>query len=59
MAATDALVIKHQAISIHSADEIFFVLDKFNTEILQLWSTLSESKIIYILPPQPMSECHF
>ena len=27
--ATDALVLKHQAISIHSADEIFIVLDPF------------------------------
>ena len=27
--ATDALVLKHQAISNHSADEIFTALDKF------------------------------
>ena len=33
--ATDALVLKHQAISIHSVDQIFITLDQFNTEILQ------------------------
>ena len=27
--ATDALVLKHQTISIHSADKTFIVLDKF------------------------------
>ena len=31
--ATDALVLKHQAISIHSADYIFIVLDQFHTKI--------------------------
>ena len=31
--ATDALVIKHQAISTHSTDWIFVVLDRFYTEI--------------------------
>ena len=34
--ATDALVLKHQAISIHSVDSIFIVLGQFYTEILQL-----------------------
>ena len=34
--ATDALVLKHQTISTHSADEIIFVLDQFHTEILYL-----------------------
>ena len=29
--ATDALVLKHQAISIHSADQITIALDKFQT----------------------------
>ena len=33
---TDALVLKHQGISIHSADLIYIVLDKFHTEILHL-----------------------
>ena len=31
--ATDALVLKHQAISTHSSDEIFIVLDQFHTKI--------------------------
>ena len=30
--ATDALVLKHQAIIIHSADKIFVFVDKFRTE---------------------------
>ena len=34
--ATDALVLEHQGISIHSADEIFITLDQFNTTILHL-----------------------
>ena len=34
--ATDALVLKHQTISTHSADEIFIVLDQFDTKILRL-----------------------
>ena len=35
-AATDALVLKHQAINTHSADKIIIVLDQFHTEILYL-----------------------
>ena len=31
--ATDALVLKHQAISIHSVDEILIVLEWFHTQI--------------------------
>ena len=31
--ATDALVLKHQGISTHSADKIFIALDQFYTEI--------------------------
>ena len=39
--ATVAMVLKHQAISSHSADKIFFVLNQFYTRILQsLWKTL-------------------
>ena len=34
--AADALVLKHQTISIHSVDEIFFVLDQFHTKIVHL-----------------------
>ena len=34
--ATAALVLKHQAISSHSADEIFIVPDQFHTKILYL-----------------------
>ena len=33
---TDGLVLKHQAISDHSADLRFIVLGKFHTEMLQL-----------------------
>ena len=31
MVATDGLVLEHQAISIHSADQIFIALDEFHT----------------------------
>ena len=31
--ATDALVLKHRAISTHSADEMFIVLDQFHSKI--------------------------
>ena len=34
--ATDDLVLKHQAISIHSADQIFIALYQFNANILHL-----------------------
>ena len=30
--ATDALMLKHQAISIHNADQTFIVLDQFHIE---------------------------
>ena len=33
--ATDVLVLKHQAITVHSTDWIFTVLDQFHTQILQ------------------------
>ena len=32
----DALVLKHQAISIYSAELLFIVLDQFHAEILQI-----------------------
>ena len=38
--ATDALVLKHQAISIHSADKIFIVLGQFHTKMSQLNGTI-------------------
>ena len=39
--ATDALVLKHQAInSIHSVDIISIVLEQFHTEISSLWKLL-------------------
>ena len=45
--ATDALVLKQQAISIHSADPIFFVLDQFHTEQFHLQGlTLANGIII-------------
>ena len=34
--ATDALVLKHQAISIHNADWTFIVLDQFHTKNITL-----------------------
>ena len=34
--ATDVLVLQHQAINIHTVEEIIIVLDQFHTEILQL-----------------------
>ena len=34
--AADALVLKHQGISIHSADYIFIILDQFKYRMLQL-----------------------
>ena len=34
--ATDALVLKHQAISIHNADKTFIVLDQFHIKNITL-----------------------
>ena len=34
--ATDALVLKHQAISIHNADWPFIVLDQFHMKLLHI-----------------------
>ena len=42
--ATDALVLKHQAISIHSAD---IVLQRFCSEILQFYKIILGSKITF------------
>ena len=45
--ATDALVLKHQAISIHSAEKISIVLDPSHTAISHLqWTTL-ENRITF------------
>ena len=41
--ATDVLVLKHQSISIHSADWTIIALDQFHTEILQLQQTILEN----------------
>ena len=50
--ATDALVLKHQAISIHKADKIFIVLGQFHTKIskfivniMREWNNILEKKI--------------
>ena len=43
--ATDALVLKHQAISIHNADETFIVVDQFYIKILHKRWTASENEI--------------
>ena len=45
--ATDALVLKHQAISIHNADLTFIVLDQFHIKILHKWCTRLENKITF------------
>ena len=45
--ATDTLVLKHQAISIHNADETFIVLDKFHIKILHIRWTPSENEITF------------
>ena len=45
--APDALVLKHQAISIHNADLIFIVLDLWHAKILNLLQTTSEIKITF------------
>ena len=45
--ATDALVLKHQAISIHNADWTFIVLDQFDIKISHLWCTTLENKIMF------------
>ena len=34
--ATDTLVLKHQAISIHNAEQVIIVLDQFHMKILHL-----------------------
>ena len=44
--ATDALVLKHQAIDIHNADYKFIVLDQFHTQIFQLQRTILENIIL-------------
>ena len=44
---TDGLVLKHQAISIHSADEISLVLGQFQTKILHFMSNIRNDKIAH------------
>ena len=45
--ATDALVLKHQAISIHNADLTFIVLDQFHIKLLHIRWTASEKEITF------------
>ena len=45
--ATDALLLKHQAISIHNADLTFIVLDQFHIKILHIRWTASENEITF------------
>ena len=45
--ATDALVLKHQAISIQNADLTFIVLDQFQIKLLHIRWTASENKITF------------
>ena len=43
---TDALVLKHQAISIHNADKILILLHQFQTKFLHIyWKTLENKSI--------------
>ena len=46
--ATDALVIKHRAISIHNAELTFIVLDQFHIKISHLWRTTLRNKITFL-----------
>ena len=45
--ATDALVLKHQAISINNADQTFIVLDQFHIKLLHISWTASENEITF------------
>ena len=45
--ATETLVLKHQAISIHNTDLIFIVLDQFHIKILHTRWTASENEITF------------
>ena len=45
--ATDALVLKHQAIINHSSDKIFIVLDQFYTKILHLYWRIFGNEIAF------------
>ena len=44
--ATDGLVLKHRAISIHRSDWIFIILDQFHSEIFWSCGTISKDKIM-------------
>ena len=43
----DVMVLKHQAISIYSADHTFIVWDQFHTHKLQLKGTTLENKVTF------------
>ena len=45
--ATDALVLKPQAISIHNADQTFIVLDQLHIKLLHIRWTASENEITF------------
>ena len=45
--ATDALVLKHQAISTHSVEQVPVVLDQFRMQILHLQQRTLENKIMF------------
>ena len=42
--ATDALVLKHQAISIHNADKTLIILEQFYIKLLHIRWTASENE---------------
>ena len=45
--ASDALVLKHQAISIQSSDWKLIILDQFYTKTVHVWWTILEKNIIF------------
>ena len=49
--ATDALVLKHQSISIRSADQACIVLEQLDTKILYLQRTPPQTKLRFKKEP--------
>ena len=52
MTATDTLVLKRQAISIHSADWISIILGQFHTQIWVVGNNIEKSNYILEKDPQ-------
>ena len=45
--ATDVLVLKYQALSIHSADQITFALEQFQRKVFRLKGTTLEYRVTF------------